>query len=169
MLVVQSFGHTMEVPVERLKFDPDPLGLTTGDYECQCPGCQISRKLEAMHAAGLVMKVVVPPEPDSPQYLKLNAPGGPVSPESYPLITAFDVHGSPDRPGSVSPERAAAEDQAKRPQLVTADGRQVPPWLSLAVWAFAWCVGMVMYPTIRLAMWFYPRPRLRLIREDASR
>jgi hypothetical protein len=156
MLVVQSFGHVMEVPVELLKFDPDPLGLTAGDYECPCPACRLQRRLAELHAQEGGMEVVG---------VSRGKHGGNTS--SPPSITAFDVHGAPERK---SPERAAHESavvSAESRQLVTRDGKPVPPWLVRAVHVVAWCIAIPLWPVVWLAM--SRRPRLRVLRiEDAA-
>jgi hypothetical protein len=163
MLVVQSFGHVMEVPVELLKFDPDPLGLTAGDYECPCPACRLQRRLAELHAQEGGMEVVGVSGESAAAITKTAVP----ITSSPPAITAFDVHGAPERK---SPERAAHESavvSAESRQLVTRDGKPVPPWLVRAVHVVAWCIAIPLWPFVWLAM--SRRPRLRVLRiEDAA-
>jgi hypothetical protein len=155
MLVVQSFGLAMEIPVERLKFDPDPLGLTAGDYECPCPSCRLQRRLAELQGQGLASQVVglsaVQPANVSQETQAVQV---------QPPITAFDVHGAPERK---SPERAAAERE-----LVTADGQAVPKWLVRFVYTAVYAVAIPLLPIVWLAMRFR-RPSLRVLRiEEAA-
>jgi TusA-related sulfurtransferase len=151
MVIVHSLGHYMEFPVERLKFDPDPLGLTADGYECPCPSCRLQRRLAELEGQGLVLQVVTPPASVSQETQPAQV---------QPMITALDVHGSPERK---SPERAAAERE-----LVTADGREVPPWLVRVVHAAACVIAVPLLPVVWLAMWLR-RPKLRVFRiEEAA-
>jgi hypothetical protein len=98
----------IELPIERLRFEPDPLDWNGRGGQCDCMACQLKRDIAAqlgvppekigamsfVHLASLTSDVAPLPQP-KPQK-EITKAAAEIT-ELPPLVTGFDVHGAPDR------------------------------------------------------------------------
>lgn len=154
MIRAHALGNSMDVPVERLRFDPDPLAITSDrNGECQCFVCRARRAIAAAHGVPVEAVTIVgasllpdttlldkqpPALVSSANTAAEQAPAAPIPAiPSAPQITAFDVHGCRPEPAATDPESFAA-----------------PTWLircleicgRLVGWCAAWFYLLVLAP-----------------------
>lgn len=130
---MKVFLKPVELPLDRLRFDPDPLDWNGRGGLCNCMACQLRRDIAremgvpVESIVGLTLTSVAPTAKPAAAPEVLNKPR-PVE-ELPPAITGFDVHGAPER--NLPPAEAAIV---------------LPPWLiaftEITGRIFGWCVGM---------------------------
>jgi hypothetical protein len=173
MKILHDPVHSIDLPLDRLAFAPDPLNLNQ-PIECDCPACTLKRTLAAMHGVDVSAVKI--------DWLKLK--GQPVMP-LFNVPTAAQMGTMMDPFGFEAPtptEVAQHTPLASQPQISAFDhggGRQraergepiefqeieaaIPPWLlrfiDFTAEVFAWC--MAKFTLLVLAS-----PRLSVVRDD---
>jgi hypothetical protein len=156
----------MQIPLDKLRFDPDPLGLNNG-YQCDCLRCRTRRLLAeqlGVSEDSIVQLKLSPVDVGSAAFEAMKEWG---AVNSQPLITAFDVHGS-------SPGQPAAADRDPEPASIalptTIDNVGLPrPFVwtakasALAVVLLVRACGFVLGNFRRFIL---AQPRLRVIADE---
>lgn len=137
MQVVHAFVKTMEVPVERMKFDPDPLrineepdrkGLVVRNFECleahlasikaQAAGLGIELSGETLLDKEPALPIAVtPPWPAAHAASEVPAAQQPAGIPAINMITAFDVHGGAGKQAREQEATEETESSAPLPPL----------------------------------------------------
>lgn len=150
--------RAFNVPLERLRFEPDPLGFNTGLSPCPCLQCRVQRKIAALYG--------VTPE----QQVEITALTPVIG--GWPLLEdqKSEAGGQRSEVGKSATEgRRAGETEGESASGVFAAGISlrpaVPPSLCLSVWrrlvrvADRWLLRAIRLLARR-------RPRLRVVRAE---